>query len=345
MTAGQLESPTWTTYGPAFQEAYQRFAREQYGAAAYQGSEEYIQWLYCRNQHSRGFPDFLIGALASGEVVGCIHKMRLPWQIRGEVAPVPTLHNLMLKPEYRKGSGFWLLKRSLHKENLVIIPGVVAPFSITYREMKCQAIPSHWLRKVLNPIRLLRRAVAHRLHLGGGAPAPFPEIAVPVPWRGFHYCTRPGREALAELALWLNRSRGEAHVAWTEDLLRWRFFDDRGPRHFLVRSADSAADFFVLSLGIRHGVQFARIMVLACGSGAWSALAGAACRFAREMGADMLGAMTQDSRLLAALAQAGFSRYNPHPETFLFSRIPDCPLDAQFGPEVTDLGLEAFATC
>ncbi len=130
--------PTFIPYEHRLNAAYHRFAGAQYGAGCYQASASYLDWLYDSHEGSKGLSGFLVGVIGD-EVIACIHKMYLPWTIGGQSGCIPSLHNWMVKEEYRSGTGFWLLKQSLRGETHAVIPGVLPPL-IGY--LRTHAVPA-----------------------------------------------------------------------------------------------------------------------------------------------------------------------------------------------------------
>jgi hypothetical protein len=326
------QTPVWTSFESRLAASYSKFAEAEYGAGCYQSAPEYLEWLYRENPCSRGFEDLSI-AVVGDDVVGCIHKMYLPWMIAGELCKVPTLHNLVVQEKYRSGAGFWLLKRSIHREEHAVIPGVLPPLSEAYKHMKCQQAPTRWFRKVLRPInggvRLALRRVGARL---AGSPSKFSDGIV----------TQPNAEQLAAIAEILTAEAGRDHVAWTPELVRWRFFHSFGPRHAYVEFGKPGA-FALLSLGPRNGLLVGRLIFMSSQAiGLGQPAAKQICRTLRRAGAHAALAMTVRDDLSNLLQLSGFRTYPLSPDTYLFHRDKSFVQDTSVGPEVTDFGFEAI---
>ncbi len=337
-----METPRWVTFSDQYLDSYRRFAEEQYGRGCYQGLKEYLDWLYRWNPSAIGYDDFLVGVIGESEVVGCIHRMRLPWLIDGKECFCPTLHNLAVRPEYRFGTGFWLLKKSLHLQEHALIPGVVPPLSEAYRHMQCQPVPSRWFRRVT-------KKFSGALTLGlsratGGVLQPRRYFGTEVrEVEGCRLTMDPGCDQLERLAASLNRSAMRDQVRWDRELVKWRFFHRPGPRHALVESAGDPEAQAVVSLGPRSGVTVGRIVVLV---EAWIRMGTPGIqtlsRILRRNGAHVVLAMTTRDDVASLLAQARFAEYPTQPETYLFHRDRRFTQQSVVGSEMTDIGLESI---
>ena len=142
---------------------YRRFCDELFGRDAYQGRTTYLDWLYEDNPVGRGLDDCLIATEPSGAIVGCIHRLRLPWQIEGRVAVIPSLHNLMIAEAFRGGAGFFLLTRAVKGESHALIPGVTGPLAQAYVRMGYQRLDTRWYRRVVRTDRAVAQTLLHRL--------------------------------------------------------------------------------------------------------------------------------------------------------------------------------------
>ena len=266
-------------------DGYRAFARAQFGENAYQASMRYLDWLYAQNPCARGKQDFLLARAKDGRIVGCVHKLILPWRVGSETRVLPTLHNLMVEPEHQKGAGVFLWMAALRGEENAIIPAAVGNLSKASRRLRYQPVPSWWFRSVLTPVRAglrwgLRRSGAAR---AGGWLSRDLDVAC----EGCRIATQPRPEALARITHQLNGDGDECQVAWTDALIQWRLFSEAGPRHALIESDDGEA-FAILSLGPRHGLQVSRLIAWSFGNdaGSTSALHRRLVRGRRADGAD-----------------------------------------------------------
>lgn len=330
------QDPVWIDYEDRFAEAYRRFAEAEFGRECYQAEQSYIDWLYKENPNSEGYRDFSIG-VAGDQVIGCIHKMYLPWTIGGERVRVPSLHNLMMAGEYRSGGGFWLLKRSLNRERHAVIPSSLPPLSIVYRQMKCQRVPAQWFRTIVRPVSGGMRMMVNRLRhtpnadvrrLGGTR-----TIA------GCEVTTEPNADQLGRLAEALRRSQGLDHVDWNEETVRWRFFHPFGPLHGLARLG-SAEQFALISLGPRDGLGAGRLIYISDEASTTEGVTKAR-RVLTAAGAHVALAMTAHDRVADSLLGAGFRAYPFEQETYFYHRDQRFVQHTLAGSEIMDVGFEA----
>ncbi len=259
----------WVPFAERFRRNYIAFARRNFGADAYQANPLYWQWLYQENKLAKpDWGDFLLGVREDDDVIACIHKMRIPWRINGEVTQVPALHNLMADVEHRSGIGLMLILSSFTGDEHALIPGVTPPVSDIYEKLKCQRADSAWYRKMLRPVGG-GLATGWRMVSGHGAtPRRFESACRErlVFRDAACRCTLcPEKELSQRVVAAMNRlGEGvEAAPVWDEDLFQWRFFHPFGPRHLLIYLDDDRGeevDFIILSLGPRKGLNVARII-------------------------------------------------------------------------------------
>ncbi|MRR54713.1 MAG: hypothetical protein EG822_09415 [Deltaproteobacteria bacterium] len=338
-----MEKIRWVNYESAFYDQYKIFAQNQFGIGSYQSSENYLKWLYCENPHSRGYSDLIVGILEDGRVIGFIHKMRLPWKVEGETVLFPSLHNLVVKQEFRSGAGFWLMKKSIHGEEHALIPGVVQPLSTAYIEMRCQPMPSSWFKFVLSPFSAFVALGFHRLT---GKCFFRNRFALPLNRNigDFRVTKSPEVSELEQIAHYLNSASGANHIVWDADLVRWRFFHELGPKHALIRHLKNTDEFAVVSFGQRSGLNIARIIVVSDGfildTGLYSFLKNEV----KKAGASALFFMTTKQHVAAAMVQRGFTSYKVSPDTYIYHKNKNTEFDAKFGSESTDVGFESIVT-
>ena len=322
--------------------AYGAFCEREFGRT-YQGRSGYLRWLYEDNPTGRGVGDALIATGPSDEVVACIHRMRLPWRVRGGTVEIPTLHNLMVAEAFRGGLGFFLLTSAVKGESHAIVPGVEGRLADAYVRMKYQPLRSRWYRRIVNPGRTAWQTALHRL----ARPEPTRRAPADLLTRmhGFEVTTRPDARSIADISAALVASAATdgagavARVDWTPELVAWRFFAPRGPRHVLARDLDDDA-LAILSIGPRHGVTVARLM-------AWSPVAlppsvvlriGA---LARKLGAAVLLAYDVRPGETSSLSASGWAPRPEAPSSFLYAR-DRASLEVDLDGGGTDLGFEAL---
>jgi hypothetical protein len=322
-------------------EPYRRFCEELFGRDAYQGRSTYLDWLYEDNPVARGLDDCLVATDPSGAIVGCIHRLRLPWQIEGRVAIIPSLHNLMIAEAFRGGAGFFMLTRAVKGESHALIPGVTGPLAQAYARMGYQRLDTRWYRRVVRTDRAVAQTLLHRLGRSRSGRLRSERIARST--SGLVVTASPDDVTVAEVAAALNENAGSgigvAHVDWSAELVQWRFFAPRGPRHVLARDLVDGA-FAIVSVGPRHGVTVARIL-------AWSPIvlsSGFLARLGRMavgLGASVLLAYDARPNGAETLSIAGLQPMRSPPMSFLYSRDKR-PLTIDLDGGGTDLGFEAL---
>lgn len=236
-----------TPYSPKFNEAYFNFAKKAWGKNSYQSTPSYIKWLYYENPslHKKE-KDFLLIVTKNKNVVGCIHKLRMSWISEGVHIEIPAVHNLYVDEQYRGSHALPLMLESFNDDEQVLIPGAIPPVSTIYEKLKSQVVYIQHYRKILRPINGIIQKITK---IKKNAVLPYY-----VPSEKILNCiikTVAKRAALQGIS-----------VDWNVELLRWRFFHDLGPRHFMVyrELPNDEIDFMIVSLGPRRGLNVARII-------------------------------------------------------------------------------------
>ncbi len=338
-------------YEPRWFESYRALAEREWGVGCRQADPRFLRWA-AANPIPPGKDRSAIWLGADGEtVVGCIHGMRLPWQIGDARTDFPTLHDWLVAPEYRTGLGTMLLTNALRGERHAFIPAAAGELEQVYQALRCERADSMWFRHVLRPgsgaLRFgLQRALGERAKA-----IPRPRLRRPEPGRRGEFELSVGADASLQAAL-LERLEREpptgagAWPRWTPESFAWRFFSDEGPWHLVVHEARGSQieNFCLLSVGVRHGLAIGRFMLAAFADfAAFERLAAAAQGVLVELGAHVLLAMTLDPRQRVAFARVGW-RTRPGPPSF-FSHFPRKQRFGAVaaGAEIADFGFESIA--
>jgi hypothetical protein len=337
-------------YDDAMFDAYASFARSHYGADAYQATRRYLGWLYDDNpSSSKGRGDFIL-CRQGRDVVGCIHKLRLRWRVKGETVEIPTLHNWMMAPEHRKGVGTLLLTGACRGEKHALIPAAAGDLAVIYRQLRFEEIPLSWYRRVLTPIRggiryLITRGGRLRLfspfrypHADGAPSGTQDEVIVEA---------EPRPEVIETLAASARSSDDEAvRPEWTAETFRWRFFHPRGPRHLLLRHAGDPGSFLVLGAGDHRGLVAGRVVdVFSSRFEAFRALLRKAESLLRSLGAHVMVIYSGDRRLDEMLARLGLRPDSTRQPAFFFHGSARQRFETvAFRGSAIDFGLEAILT-
>ena len=340
----------WAGYTDGDAAAYHSFARASFGPGAYQARPGYVDWLYRDHPRARGIErDFLIARTGEGEVVGCIHKMPLPWLVGGEERVIPAAHNLMVAEEHRSGLGLGLIMACFKGEDHVLVPGATAEAAAIYDRLGCQPVGGSTYRRVLRPARATVGLVRAKVLGKGWGPRRFQPPVEGGEWReGAGLVTADPEPALADaLARGLNRSaQGTVAPYWDGELVRWRFFHAAGPRHVLIRldDDDPLSNFLVVSLGPRRGLNVGRVIAGSADSaGRFRDLMAAARNVLIRAGSDVLLIFVADGRLDGLLRGAGWRPRPDPPPAFFHHRRGLGPFsDWSVSCGATDYGFEAL---
>ena len=319
---------------------YLRFARASFGASAYQANPRYLPWLYEHSPFSRGRGrDMWIARDDDGIIRGCIHQLRLPWSVGGEVVIVPALHNTMMEPTHRGVAGGMLILQAMKGEAHVFVPGAEGAVAEALRQLRFQTVASTVLRRVLRPVAAMGSVLAERL---GMAATPVTVID-----RALRAAGAVVPMSSGELVGLVDLANREAAVGfrpwWTVEAMWWRFFHTAGPFSALWLEGSFAAPqaFAIVSLGRRRGVVIARVLCSAAikPQGHAQVLERAA-QGARALGAQAIQ-FTSGGELTPDLP--GWRPVPDAAQTLIFHRAP-APEPDRFCAGVGDYGLEALLT-
>ena len=329
---------------------YLKFAARQFGATTSAASERYLRWLYKKNPYGGRWADSLMAVSSTGEVVGCVHAMNVPWRIDNELVVVPAIHNLMVAPEHRQGVGTRMVMKSLERHHLSVIPSAVEPLGLLYRRLGCARVESLWYRRVLRPLKVGWQLGAKKLFGWNPTACHFP-VAAPrtrLPWAHgtAWWTTVPTDQQLEQLANVFNAARKTTcGPEFSPEFLRWRFFHELGPRHAAVwlEAKGRISDAVVLSLGPRRGFNVGRIVAArASDAGRFAALVKLAEHLIRRYGGTLLFTFCACPELNRIYATMGWQPLTNGPHTYLSSRRHGPPLAVSFNGEAVDIGFEAL---
>jgi len=216
---------------------YRDFALREWGNLCYQSSLNYIHWLYKENPcGSKLENDFLLG-MNKGSIIACIHKMRLNWNIHGEIKTIPTLHNLMVSEKFRHGLGFTFLMRSVMGEEHALIPGVAPFLAEAYHKLKYQQVNSLWYRKILTPVKGgmflgLKKLFDYNVRPQYFYSSEFSEKQDAS--SSIHISFDPSDQIVESLVSLLNQKpMDQVFPHWSVEQFKWRFFSSiRAPAPF-----------------------------------------------------------------------------------------------------------------
>ena len=318
--------------------AYSKFASTSFGAGSYQATEQYLRWLYECNPLSRGAGrDMWVARIETGDIIGCIHTLRLEWVHAGSSFLVPSLHNTMIHPAYRGVAGGMLILQAFKGEAHAFVPGAEGSVADTLRRMRFVAVPTNWSRKILRPFAAASARAASRL---GWQAAPFQLKHEPS-------AVNVGRPVELEgcVALANRGSDTEFRPQWNEATFFWRFFHPDGPRHLLFVEGNMScpAGYAVLSIGRRHGVALARIVdIQGRDSETVERLIQRCSAAIRRQGGAVL--LNYSSGAETAVA-TGLQRHPATATTLIYHRTPSSmPTAYRFNASAGDYGFEAILT-
>ncbi len=306
------------------------FQVRAFGKEAYQAQEGYLCWLYQENPFA---PSELAGWVArdtqaDGGVVGVIHTMHLPAVGPGGAMSVHSLQNLYVAEHQRGGLGMLLVKRALKGADITLFPGVAPDLANIYQAIRYHEIDTFWGRKLLRPVGIgvgmglgklgIVRSAPHAALLGVTPSQTLIEVL----------CDRLRRQA---------QSATQIYVAWTPELVRWRFFSDNGPRHALFIDPDTPQAFCLASVGMRHNVQVMRLIEYGDDR---AFLADAMARL-RRAGCELALCYAARPGAREMVQALGFGPVAPQPTSFVKARGGGAP-DILTTPGMTDLGFESL---
>lgn len=325
--------------------AYSAFAERAWGGGAYQSTATYLDWLYGGDPSGVRY-DFLL-ATSGVKVIGCIHKLRLPWKGAGESADVPALHNWIVEEDARSGVGLVLLTKALRSEQHAFVSSAAGELATIYRKLRCEQIDASWYRRILRPVAGGMRLAASR---ASGRSWPWLDLARRIE----RLCgERGGDVAVAsslsdreveDVVAHIDRLAADRwHPAWTPHAFRWRFFHPRGPRHVSIALTAAPEERLIVSLGVQGGLATARVVesLVSSPSGARTLFDGAAAALARA-GFHVLLNYCAHPVVNAHLRDAGWRPYRAQPSFIGHGRKARAFSRVAFHGSAGDFGFEAF---
>lgn len=329
--------------------AYLQFAAKQFGDGSAAASEQYLNWLYHDNPFGGSFKDALLVALPNGDIVGCVHAMKVPWRLNDTDCVVPAIHNLMIAPDYRQGIGMKLVLKSMQSQCPCVIPAAAGGLAELYKRLGCTAVDSSWYRRVISPLKTAWRMGVKKVTGQEAPPRHFPSTveASPLPsahGRGF-WATTLNDELCSQLATALNRDRSADGPHFTPQFLRWRFFHEHGPRHAAVwiENEGQISDALLLSLGPRQGFNVGRIVAATrSDQDHFGVLVKLAEHVIRHNGGTLLFAFCASPELKASYSALGWQPMPNGPATFFYNKKGQPISNIAFGGEAVDIGFEAM---
>lgn len=305
--------------------SYLTLAVRAFGPHSYQADERYIRWLYDE------CPMPADGAVvADGEqVVGCLHKFRLPWRIDGAQHRVATAHNLYVAPEYRGGVGTMLILHTMRGESAIFIPGAAGAAGTMYEKLRWQQIGTEWHRLVSPSWPGAWRAMS------GGAAA-YDAMS----HGGMVMTSTPHAEAIDACIEALNAVAGMRPL-WSRETFVWRFFHRFGPRHVLA-SLDGAA-FALFSCGVRNRVRLARLIDAAYDDAdRFATLMRWATKELARRGVLLAWSYSASDDLNRQMARLGWRTIAHAPRSFLYLRKGSSAAPAALNASAGDFGFESI---
>jgi hypothetical protein len=318
-----------------------RFYEEMYGRGSYQSSRRYFDWLYQENPAARGVDDCIV-ALDDGNIVGSVHRMRLPCLTPTGPATLTSLQNHVVSPKLRGGAGIMLLQRAVKGERVTLSPGVSGRLGEAYRRLGYDEVKSYWLMRVLSPIQAAFQGAGRTLSRGRW-PNTRPRLSdrqLSGSNAGRVQLTlNPTGAQLARIAEFLvsqAREQAGAYVAWDAELVRWRYFSPTGPRHIFVEQPATRA-WAVFSYGVKSRLNVARLLEHdAAGDRNFMH---DVLRSARRIGASVGLAYTTRTGVKEQLLAAGWRLRSDPPSSFSFGAG-----GVSISGGATDVGFEALLT-
>lgn len=329
-----MSSYTLASYEPQWANSYAEFVARNYSKTAYQGRQEYINWLYIDNPSRAGFNDFLILLKDKSEVVGCFHRLRFSFRDTADNKTYvgAAIHNLMVDEAHRHGIGFLLIREVFAKEPLFIVPGTKDALAKMYRRLGSADLPSQWGQRTLvpRPVALARRLARQELSQAE-VEAAFAQ-------------TRPGQVELSTKCSprFVERVNvASVRIKLSDEFLDWRLFDKRRVRTIVLCDPQSDA-FLLLVVGTRKGVPVGRVIytyfpAVGCGL----RLTDAALKLSAGLGCVVFLSISSDECFAEVAKSLKIGTKTTKPNTLLHSKVyrPD---EFRLWPLLSDYGFEEY---
>lgn len=313
---------------PVHADAALALAGRTLGRDPYQASPHHLHWLSRAVPDGPDAPDSLV-AVRGDDVVGLVHRLRLPWRTADGPVRVPAVVDLAVEPGEPVGTAMLLLRGAVRAEPTWLVPASRG-LGPGLQRMGAVELPARWWRRPLVPgprtVPAVRRdadpsRLADRTVALDGATA-----------GAVHVVARPDRAALERIAAVLAT---EGPIAWDAQLVAWRLFHRTGPLNLWLEAADAAA---VMALGWRGRVPLARLVAVRGTPAAVTDLAREVPRLARRAGAVVLLATLPPEHDAAARA-AGLRAVAEPPTTWLHGWSGPPP---RYDGLLGDLGLDGI---
>lgn len=325
---------TLASYHMRWNDSYRQFTARNYGAKAYQGSQDYINWLYLHNPIGTRFADFLILLKDESEVVGCFHRLRFSFYDTADkiTRTGAAIHNLMVDEAHRHGIGFLLIREVFTRESLLILPGSKDALARMYRRLGCSDLVSHWGQRTLLPspaafVRRLSRQAPTRIEVE----ATFDRMRFDQVDLSLN-CTPRFVEQV---------NFASPRIKLTEQFLNWRLFDKNRARTIVLCDRQSDA-FLLLVVGTRKAVPVGRVIytqfpTVECGL----RLTDAALRLSAGLGCAVFLSISSDACFDAIAKNLKIRTKATIPNTLLYSKVyrPD---EFRLWPLLSDFGFEEY---
>ena len=318
---------SFSQYTSEDHEQVTEFHRKSYGRHRYQANLNYLTWLYDENPNSSSVQKGWIARAENDAIVGCVHAMHL--FTTDKQTTIISLQNLIVDEAYRGGVGVLLVKRALKNADIVILPGVAADTAETYRKIRWEVVPTFWGRKPLRPLSVLYGLGLAKL----GVHRKTSEKLLA-------YCenNQPTETQISDLANRLSTRQGN-QIYWTPEMVTWRFFSDKGPKHMLFMDQSNQDAFCVVSLGMRRNVCVVRLIEY----GSNVEFLQSTLTTLRTLGAELCLVFGASSVACNTLRELDIPELKGGATSFV-KRHPRCKLRDDFGLSagLTDLGFEGI---
>lgn len=311
---------------------------EWYGSGTYQATRDYLNWIYAECPTTNGLSDCLI-AKVDGRIVGFCHKFILPGHFQGRDLTIAVMQNINIDKAHRGATGILLTQKIGENQDLVIVPGVGGDYRNVHLWLQAHETPSFWFRRILSPISVAKRLIA----IKAGYPARPVAIPVSMESDGLAATARPTPQQIARLTDIICRQsneNSEVQLAWTPELVSWRYFSEIGPKHYLVESKTSGS-IGVVSIGVRKGFKTARIVELHIEND--ERFLKQFARLLRATGAELGLAFTTYPAIRDRLVNAGWPMRKDPPASFTNGN-PGLKSLLKPSAAATDVGFEAILT-
>ena len=251
-----MNTPKILIFNNSYKKEYKNFCIKNFGISCYQKKDSFIKWMFEENPYSRDYSNFLL-AILNSKIVGCIHLMPLKYRINindtKKEFKIPTLSNLMIDKDYRKGEGFIILQHVFSTNKSFFIPGAIGKISQTYKNLNFTKIESYWYYKIIyvNFYKLLKIFFSNKLNISA-----LYKTVNKLKTEKINIFTQYNSEIYKSIKYFTNDEKIFPEI--NDVFLKWRLFHKNGPVNIVLKMKENNS-ILILSVGFRKKIPITRI--------------------------------------------------------------------------------------